>query len=225
MAEAKACVSTHDQTMSDRRKAPNKAESALLDPFEGLPLSRVLVPANLQQFEEAASDLLRHRFVGFDTESRPTFTVGEVSDGPHVAQFATPDHAYIFQTWRKESHAVLKQLMESTHMVKVGFDLKSDRGHLQRKLDIHASAVLDLDTLFRQDGYQSIGVRAAVALTLNQKFHKSKHVTTSNWGLRELSDKQLLYAANDAYAALKVLQALNRPASELPIAFVDNAPV
>jgi len=31
----------------------------------------------------------------------------------------------------------------------------------------------------------------------------------------ELNDRQLLYAANDAFAALKVLEALDLPADEL----------
>lgn len=203
--------------MTERRKAPSKAESALLEPFEGVPLPRILVPADTAGFEAAAADLMRHTYVGFDTESRPTFKPGEISDGPHVVQLATTERAYLFQTCRSECHAVLKTLLESRQLIKVGFDLKSDRGHLQRKLGIEARAILDLDTVFAGMGYRSIGVRAAVAMTLQRKFHKSKHVTTSNWALRELNDKQKLYAANDAYAALQVLHALDLPAAALPV--------
>jgi len=53
-----------------------------------------------------------------------------------------------------------------------------------------------------------VGVRGAVGILLNQCFKKSKSTTLSNWATRELSPKQLLYAANDAYAALKVMEAL-----------------
>jgi len=203
--------------MTERRKAPSKAESGLLEPFEGIPLSRILVPTDTASIESAAADLMQQAYVGFDTESRPTFRPGEVSDGPHVVQLATNERVYLFQTCRSECHAVLKVLLESAQLVKVGFDLKSDRGHLQRKLGIEARAILDLDTVFSGVGYRSIGVRAAVAMTLQRKFHKSKHVTTSNWALRELNDKQKLYAANDAYAALQVLHALDLPASALPV--------
>ena len=45
-------------------------------------------------------------------------------------------------------------------------------------------------------------------MLFNRKLNKSKSVTTSNWAQRELSDRQLLYAANDAYAALQVYHAL-----------------
>jgi ribonuclease D len=79
--------------------------------------------------------------------------------------------------------------------------------------------VLDLNLVFRADGHRNTtGVRAAVALVFNQRFHKSKAVTTSNWSVAELSPKQMLYAANDAYAALMVLNELNRSYDDLPIA-------
>jgi ribonuclease D len=51
-------------------------------------------------------------------------------------------------------------------------------------------------------------VRAAVGIALGQRFHKSKKLTTSSWGSARLSPGQLLYAANDAFAALKVYEAL-----------------
>jgi ribonuclease D len=39
-------------------------------------------------------------------------------------------------------------------------------------------------------------------------FKKSKSITTSNWAAPELRPAQLLYAANDAFAALKIMEAL-----------------
>jgi len=42
-------------------------------------------------------------------------------------------------------------------------------------------------------------------------------VTTSNWSQHRLTPQQMLYAANDAYAALKVLEALDLPRENLPI--------
>jgi len=73
-------------------------------------------------------------------------------------------------------------------------------------------------TVFRLAGYhKEMGVRAAVGLVFKQRFAKARHVTTSNWSQPQLTPQQLLYAANDAYAALKVLEALNLPRENLPI--------
>jgi ribonuclease D len=71
--------------------------------------------------------------------------------------------------------------------------------------------VIDVDGLFKAQGYvKSIGVKTAVALLFGQCFKKSKSISTSNWSQPNLNPSQLLYAANDAYAALRVYQALTQ---------------
>ncbi len=200
------------------RLAPSKDELATLPPFQGLTLSQIEVPATRPQFAAAARDILTAGVVGFDTESKPTFAPGEVSTGPHVLQFALESRAYIFQIHHDQCHDLLIELLHSNALVKVGFGLASDRGQIQSRLGLPLRAVLDLNTLFRGDGYRSsMGVRGAVGLLFGQRFLKSKKVTTSNWALPQLSGSQLLYAANDAWAALQVLRALHRPRAEWPV--------
>ena len=210
--------------MKGRLHAPTKDETELLPPFEGLTLERIVVPQTAAQFAAAAEAILGAGVAGFDTEAKPTFAAGEASGGPHVVQFALPDRAFIFQPQRAESRPALALLLESPQLLKVGFGLQSDRSQIHARLGLQLQAVLDLDTVFRQLGYpKAMGVRAAIGATLGQRFHKSKKTTTSNWALPRLNERQLLYAANDAYAALCVLQALERsgryapPAGLLPM--------
>ena len=47
-----------------------------------------------------------------------------------------------------------------------------------------------------------------MAVVFQQRFLKSKKAATSNWAKPQLSEAQLIYAANDAYAAARVFQAL-----------------
>jgi ribonuclease D len=198
--------------------APTKAEIALLEPFAGLTLERIHVPTSREEFAFATAEIKAAGIVGFDTESRPTFVTGDVSEGPHVVQFALHDKAYLFQLHRADGHSFLIELLQSEQVIKVGFGLKSDSGHIYAKLGVHFGGVVDLNTVFRIDGYhKEMGVRTAVGLVLNQRFAKARHVTTSNWSQLQLTPQQILYAANDAYAALKVLEALCLPREELPI--------
>jgi len=198
--------------------APTKAEIALLEPFAGLTLERIHVPASSPEFASAAAEIKSAGIVGFDTESKPTFVTGDVSEGPHVVQFALHDKAYLFQLHRAEGLPFLLELLQSEQLIKVGFGLKSDRGHIFAKLGVHFGAVVDLNTVFSMDGYhKEMGVRAAVGLVFKQRFAKARHVTTSNWSQPRLTAQQMLYAANDAYAALKVLEALDLPREDLPI--------
>lgn len=203
--------------------APTKTEIALLEPFVGLTLDRIHVPTTTAEFASATSEIMAAGIVGFDTESKPTFVVGDVSEGPHVVQFALHDKAFLFQLHRAEWHPFLIGLLQSEQLIKVGFGLKSDRKHILSKLGVHFNAVVDLNTVFSMDGFhKEMGVRAAVAQVFKQRFAKARHVTTSNWSQPQLTPQQMLYAANDAYAALKVLQALNLRREDLPIIELKN---
>ena len=69
--------------------------------------------------------------------------------------------------------------------------------------------MLELNTVFRERGYRKdMGVKGAVAVLFNRRFIKSRKATTSNWANPRLTEAQLIYAANDAYAALRVFDAL-----------------
>lgn len=210
-----------------KKTAPTKADIALMEPFVGLALERIHAPASTEEFASATAEIQAAGIVGFDTESRPTFVVGDVSEGPHVVQFALHDKAYLFQLHRAEGMPLLIELLQSEQLIKAGFGLKSDRGHIRAKLGVHFNGVVDLNTVFSMDGYhKEMGVRAAVGLVLKQRFAKPRHVTTSNWSQPRLTPQQMRYAANDAYAALKVLEALNLRREDLPImeAVMEPAP-
>jgi ribonuclease D len=188
---------------------PSKEQTAELEPFVGLTLAQIIVPQTEAQYASAVNDILAAAVVGFDTESKPTFTKGEVSQGPHIVQFALPTKAYIFQVSNTHAHSFCVTLLESQALLKVGFGLESDKAQIQNKFNIKMNSLRDLNVDFKAKGFErTTGVRAAVAIVMNQKFHKSKRVTTSNWANAALTEQQLLYAANDAYAALMVYQQL-----------------
>jgi ribonuclease D len=205
---------------------PTKAEIALLEPFVGLELTHIHVPTCAEEFAAAAAAIKAAGIVGFDTESKPTFVVGDVSEGPHVVQFALHDMAYLFQLHRTDGIPFLRELLQAEQLIKVGFGLGSDRRHIRAKLGVELGGTVDLNAVFSMDGYhKEMGVRAAVGLVLQQRFAKSRKATTSNWSKHQLTPQQIRYAANDAYAALKVLEALKLSIEDLPIIESENEPV
>jgi ribonuclease D len=195
--------------MTPHKIIPHKADIAELEPFDGLGLESIFVVNEARQAEIALNELMGAGLVGFDTESKPTFHKGQVSEGPHVLQFATVEKAYIFQSHCAESHPAIVELLKSTELTKIGFGLGGDLHQISNRFGIRPGSIVDLDRSFKQLGYRNaVGAKSAVALLFNRKFLKSKSVTTSNWAMKELTERQLIYAANDAYAALKVYHAL-----------------
>jgi ribonuclease D len=188
---------------------PDKEAIALLPLFARLGLERITLVSTCTQAKQALEQLVQAKAWGFDTESKPTFKVGELSDGPHVLQLSTPDRAWVFQLADPDCRAVAAQLLAWPGIVKAGFGLGDDRKRIVHKLGIEPQGILELNTIFHQRGYRKdMGVKGAVAVLFNQCFVKSKKAATSNWANAQLSEAQLVYAANDAYAAVRVWQAL-----------------
>ena len=195
--------------MQAHRATPDKDAIALLPPFERLGLDRISLVSTAEQAHAAATALCRASAWGFDTESKPTFRVGEVSDGPHILQLATATHAWVFQLHEPGCRAVAADLLARGGIVKAGFGLGDDRKRILHKLGIEPQGVLELNTVFRERGYRKdMGVKGAVAVLFNQRFIKSKKAATSNWAQPRLTEAQLVYAANDAYAAIRVWEML-----------------
>ena len=202
--------------MNPLPSAPSKPQIALLEPFERLGLERIRLVATAAQAEQAEREMAGVPMFGFDTESKPTFAKGEVSDGPHTVQLSTVERAWVFQLHDPACRARVAHLLESHPALKVGFGLGDDRRRIQGKLGVEVRGMVDLNTIFNRMGYRKdIGVKSAVAILFNRRFLKSGKASTSNWAARQLVDSQLLYAANDAYAAARVFAALEPAAQAL----------
>jgi len=199
----------------------SEAEDAL-PPYEGIALADVRLVRSRQDADGALAALLASDAIGFDTESKPTFQKGEQSTGPHLVQLATDRHAYLFQIGARPIPApapsasgdtapaaipgidVLRAVLESPAILKVGFGLGDDLRRLRAKLGIETRNVLDLSTALRRGERNALGAKTAVARFFGQRLQKSRKITTTNWALPRLSDKQILYAADDAHVALRI---------------------
>lgn len=181
--------------------------AADLPPYQGLSLGQITLVDTPALAQEALVDLMSGPAIGFDTESRPTFRKGEESTGPHLVQLASERRAYLFPIERSTDISALKTILESA-VLKVGFGLGNDRSALKQRLDIAIAHVFDLGEALRGPGHRgTVGAKVAVAHFFGEKLQKSKKIGTSNWANPRLSERQILYAANDAHVALRVYAA------------------
>ncbi|WP_373991444.1 3'-5' exonuclease [Duganella sp. BuS-21] len=179
-----------------------------LPPYTGIRIADVHLVVTPEQAIAARDALLVCDAIGFDTESKPTFTRGETSTGPHLIQFATDHKAYLFQIGASTEpyiRAALIAILERPLPLKIGFGLSDDVKRLHAKLDIRAAAIVDMSVALRAPGQRNdLGAKTAVAKFFGLKLQKSKKISTTNWALPRLNEKQILYAADDAQVALRV---------------------
>ena len=172
-------------------------------------MSHIQLVSSPEQANAALKELAGATALGFDTESKPTFAKNEASSGPHIVQLSTLSKAWIFQLEDAECRRAVGLLLEAPTIIKAGFGLGDDRKRIIHKLGVDLQGVLDLNSVFREKGYRKdMGVRGAVAVMFNKRFIKSRKATTSNWANPRLTEAQIVYAANDAYAAMRVFAAL-----------------
>ena len=157
----------------------------------------VETPADL---ERAAADFAGERVVGFDTETRPAFRVGQHYP-PALAQVGTARAVYLFPLARLDCSAVLAALLGSATL-KAGVGLADDLRQLQPLFAFTPAAIVDLGSVARRHGLERSGVRALAALFLGIRIPKG--IKTSNWAARRLSAAQIAYAATDAWACREI---------------------
>jgi RNA polymerase sigma factor for flagellar operon FliA len=192
----------------DLNPTPANPPEIELPLYQGVALADVVLVESAAAAAEACRVLLAEAVLGFDTEAKPTFAKGEVSTGPHLIQLATEERVYLFPVRPQMDYSGLRQILESPRILKAGFGLGSDLAQLRARLGIEAQGILDLSrALPGEKPKQTMGAKTAVARYLGQRMQKSKHITTSNWAHPRLNERQMLYAANDAQAALRVYRA------------------
>jgi ribonuclease D len=196
---------------------PSAERIAAMPPFERLGLERIALVASAAQAGRMFDAIASCDALGFDTESKPTFVKGEVSDGPHTLQLASDDAAWVVQLHDVACRAAIAEWLRSNAATKVGFGLGDDRRRILVKLGVEVRGLEDLNAAFRRRGYRTeVGVKTSVALLFGRRFMKSGKAGTSNWAAATLAESQLLYAANDAWAALRVYRALHAPPRPAP---------
>ena len=183
----------------------NASAEAELPGYHGISITDVHLIVSPEDAAMALSALRDTDVVGFDTESKPTFSKGEASTGPHLIQLAAGSKVYLFQVKPGIDLKVARMILEAKHILKVGFGLESDTERLKTRLGIESDNVLDLARVLPgSKARKTIGAKAAVAHYFGKRMAKSKRTSTSNWAASRLTERQMLYAANDAQVALYV---------------------
>jgi len=158
-----------------------------------------------QQVPAALEALQEETLLGFDTETRPAFRKGE-SYRPSLLQLGGADRVWIFQLRLLGDLRPLFALLEDKHLLKAGVAIARDVQELRDLTPFKPGGFEDVGHMAEKRGFQNTGLRPLAALLLNGRISKSSQV--SNWAAAELSDKQITYAATDAWVSRHLYQAL-----------------
>ena len=160
-----------------------------------------------EQVKLAVGQLEKESILGFDTETRPTFRVGQ-SYLPAVLQLVGEQAAYVFQLRYCRLSKALRRLLANPKIIKAGVALDRDVQELNKLAPFEPAGFVDVGELAKQAGCMNHGLRGLAALLL--EFRVSKDCQTSNWAKRTLTRAQIEYAATDAWVGRELYHKLQQ---------------
>lgn len=167
------------------------------------------------EFNRAIAYLRSQKIIGFDTETRPTFSQDQPRYGVALLQLSGPDKAFLFRINRMGMHRRLCNLLASDKVVKVGAAIHDDIRGLQKKHDFVPAAFVDLQKIVWEWGIMDKSVKKMAAIILG--FRVSKTQQLSNWEAEKMSEAQCKYAATDAWVCREMyLKLLGSEKNPLP---------
>lgn len=168
---------------------------------------RIVIVDREEQVDAACEELLRHRVIGFDTETRPSFRAG-VNYKVALLQLSTEDTCYLFRLSHiRLSNRILK-ILGSRQILKIGADVAGDIRSLHALRSFHADGFIDLQREASRWGIEEKSLRKLSAIVLGKRVSKAQRL--SNWEAEILTEQQREYAATDAWVCVQILSALER---------------
>ena len=187
------------------------------DRSEMTDLPRVLFPGKINviistgEAERAVKFLLKQPLLGFDTETRPSFSKGrqyQVS----LLQVCSGDICFLFRLNRIGLPECLVRLLEDKKITKVGLSWHDDLRSLKQRKAFQTGTFIDLQDIAGQMGIVDKSLQKLYANIFGEKISKGQRL--SNWEVDNLSEAQKLYAATDAWACIRLYKEMMRMQEE-----------
>ncbi len=173
--------------------------------INALPLCHYEGPVHLirkaEEWDLAQPDLYSTDILGFDTETRPTFHKGK-RNAPALVQLATANAVYLIQLGHLPFGPHLTTILANPCQIKTGVGIRDDMRELTRLYPFEPAGLVDLGSVARANKLPSQGLRTLAANLFGWRISKGSQC--SNWGLAELSPKQVTYAATDAWIGRRI---------------------
>ena len=177
-------------------------KSILADEIEKLP--KAVFPGSIEVidekdalYREAIECLSSSDVIGFDTESRPTFSPNQPPYGISLLQLSSGERAFLFRLKHLGLTPDLCRILSDPLILKIGAAVADDIKGLQKHRNFTSGGFVDLQKIVWEWGIKDKSVKKMAAIIMGVKVSKTQQL--SNWEAEVLSDSQKMYAATDSW--------------------------
>jgi len=157
--------------------------------------------------ETAINRLKTYPVLGFDTETRPSFTKGRINRVA-LLQLATATEVFLFRLCKMNIPKSLLALLADPNVLKIGTAIKNDIDILKKSAKVQPRGFVDLQDMVQKFNIKNIGLAKMAGIVLDVRISKSQQL--SNWENEVLTEAQQRYAATDAWMCYLIYDKLNK---------------
>ncbi|MCD7978460.1 MAG: 3'-5' exonuclease domain-containing protein 2 [Tannerellaceae bacterium] len=168
---------------------------------------RVMVIDTEADAEKAVEYLAKHKIVGFDTETKPSFKKGQ-RHKVALIQLCTEEICFLFRLNHMGFPKALKEFVAGEDTMKIGLSLRDDFNAMKKRTHVEPANFVDLQNVVGSYGIEDFSLQKIYAILFGKKISKGQRLT--NWEAEVLSESQKKYAALDAWACLRIYNQLNQ---------------
>ncbi len=166
---------------------------------------QIVVVDTPQALDEACQHLAQQSILGFDTETRPSFTAG-VTNKVALLQLFGGERCFLIRLNRVQMSKALTDILHRSDIIKVGAAVKNDIVGLTKLRHFTAGGFVDLQDIVENYGIKDKSLRKISGIVLGKKVSKAQRL--SNWEAKTLTPQQQMYAATDAWVCVAIYEAL-----------------
>ena len=168
---------------------------------------RIVVVETTDALTKACKELSRQSLIGFDTETRPSFTAG-VTNKVALLQLSTKECCYLIRLNKLPLSREILSILSNGNIAKIGADVKNDITALNRLRHFTAKGFIDLQDEVVKYGIEDKSLRKISGIVLGKKVSKAQRL--SNWAAKQLTPQQQMYAATDAWVCIEIYHRLTK---------------
>ena len=162
---------------------------------------RIIVVHNGVTMRQAEKALRGAEVLGYDTETRPSFTKG-ANHKMALMQLATHDTALLFRIQKASLSKTVINILQDPSVKKIGAAIRDDIKSTLKSSMFRPEGFIDLQSIVHEWGIGEKSVKKMAAIVLDIKVSKAQRL--SNWEAQRLTEAQQDYAAMDAWVCREI---------------------
>lgn len=165
----------------------------------------IVVVETLRDLLRACEVLSAQKVIGFDTETRPSFTAGMMNKVA-LLQLSTDDVCFLIRLNKVPLDKAIVAILHNENIKKVGAAVQNDILGLNALRRFKARGFIDLQNEVARFGIEDRSLRKLSGIIIGKKVSKAQRL--SNWEAQTLTPQQQQYAATDAWVCIEILRRL-----------------